>query len=133
MGTTIVKSLIKGIIYAAIGVCVWFGIHAYGVSPTAAASFPTVPSEKWQAVFLEAGQVYFGKLADHDGGYVALSNVYYLKEAADLQQSNLNLVKLGGELHGPEDVIYIRKESITFWENMKDTSRVVKSIEGARQ
>jgi hypothetical protein len=59
--------------------------------------------------------------------------VYYLKSASELEQSNLNLVKLGGELHGPEDTIYIRKESISFWENMKDSSRVVQSIESAKR
>jgi hypothetical protein len=128
----ILKSLIQGVIYALIAMSViWF---AHGpMHAGKASSFPPIPADTWQAVFLTGGQVYFGKLSDVGDGYVSLSNVYYLKSANELEQSNLNLVKLGGELHGPEDTIYIRKESISFWENMKDTSRVVQTIQGARQ
>ncbi len=127
MGTIIFKSFIQGIIFALIGaVTIWL-LCSFGIIGQAN-SFPAVPTDKWQAVFLESGQVYFGRMFDAGGDYVTLSNVYYLKEASDLSQSNLNLVKLGGELHGPEDTIHIRKDSISFWENMKDTSRVVQSI-----
>lgn len=126
------KSLIKGVIYALIAiVSLW--IYTTYIGSLAGNSFPTIPTDKYQAVFLESGQVYFGKLTDSGGSYVRLRDVYYLKEASELNQSNLNLVKLGGELHGPEDTIYIRKESIAFWENMKDTSRVVQSIAGSKQ
>ncbi len=129
----ILKSLIKGITYALIAiVAIWLYTSYIGPLQSRAA-FPAASAEKYQAVFLQSGQVYFGRLSDTSGDYVTLSDVYYLKEASELTQSNLNLVKLGGELHGPEDTIYIRKESITFWENMKDTSRVVQSIQGSKQ
>ena len=128
------KSLVKGVIYALIAVCVlWTATEYMNIGGSNAETFPPVSSQKWQAVFLTGGQVYFGKLSDVGNGYVTLSDVYYLKSASELEQSNLNLVKLGGELHGPEDTIYIRKESISFWENMKDTSRVVQSIQSAKQ
>lgn len=126
------EGIVIGIVFWIVGAVVMIG-SAFALGAEFKTAFPAVPQDKWQAVFLESGQVYFGKLVEAEGGYVALSNVYYLKEASELQASNLNLVKLGGELHGPEDVIYIRKESISFWENMKATSRVVQSIEGARQ
>lgn len=129
MAEIIVKSFIKGVIYALIGAVTVWALHAYG-GIGGGSTFPDIPNDKWQAVFLEGGQVYFGRMTDTGGGYVTLSNVYYLKEASDLSQSNLNLVKLGGELHGPEDTINVRKESISFWENMKDTSRVVQTIAG---
>lgn len=93
--------------------------------------FPKVDDKLWQAVFLENGQVYFGKLEEHDQNYVVLREVFYLREATDLDAkdtANLNLIKLGGEVHGPEDEMYINKESILYFEDMKDTSRVVQSI-----
>lgn len=128
-----VQSLVKGIVYAAIALCViWIAVTYMGIGNTTTA-FPRIPESKWQAVFLAGGQVYFGKLTDVGNDYVSLSDVYYLKSANELEQSNLNLVKLGGELHGPEDTIYIRKASISFWENMKDTSRVVQTIRGTKQ
>ncbi len=130
MADTIITSCIKGIVYALIGAATVYALYSFGT--IGGNRFPEVPADKWQAVFLENGQVYFGRMHDTGGDYVSLSNVYYLKEASDLSQSNLNLVKLGGELHGPEDTINIRKESIAFWENMKDTSRVVQSIAGSQ-
>lgn len=101
----------------------------------------------YQAVFLNNGQVYFGKL-DLDGGWVKLSDIYYLQLTEDLQpastqsdantqptttgagsqQQQIQLVKLGSELHGPEDEMYIAKDKILFWENMKSDSKVMQSI-----
>ncbi len=105
-------------------------LYGWGVLPFS--SVPGLSSDKWQAVFLSNNQVYFGKLSDENPSYVTLRNVYYLRTASDLQESkegsNLNLIKLGGEVHGPEDVMYIPKASVVFWENLKDSSRIVQSI-----
>jgi hypothetical protein len=97
----------------------------------------------YQAVFLTNGQVYFGKL-EIDRGWIVLKDIYYLQVKEDLQaatgsttpptstnnnqQQSIQLVKLGSELHGPEDTMYIAKDKILFWENMKDDSKVLESI-----
>jgi hypothetical protein len=97
-------------------------------------------SSKWQAVFLTDGQVYFGKLQNYNNSYALLHNVYYLKFAEGLQQEkasssgslssrNLNLIRLGGEAHGPEGDMYIAKDKILFFENLKANSTVVGAIE----
>ncbi len=93
---------------------------------------------EWQAVVLSDGQVYFGHLTNHNRSFYLLTNIYYLKYGNALQQSGgadtaspeqkLNLIKLGGELHGPEDMMYIAKDKIVFIENLKDSSLVVKAI-----
>jgi hypothetical protein len=126
---------IKIILFWLVGfLALWIAVTTLGLNT--AASFPSVDASKWQAVFLSNNQVYFGKLKNYDGTYVTLSDVYYLRTASDLDQSgtaSLNLIKLGGELHGPEDPIFIPKSSVLFWENMKATSRVVETILGAQQ
>lgn len=90
---------------------------------------------KWQSVFLNNGQVYFGHLQKTGGDYVEITNVYYLRAAQALQppasptpSPSFELVKLGGELHGPEDAMYFEKSSILFWENMRSDSQVVQAI-----
>lgn len=90
---------------------------------------------KWQSVFLNNGQVYFGHLQRTEGDYAEITNVYYLRAAQSLQppasstpSPSFELVKLGGELHGPEDAIYFEKASILFWENMRSDSQVVQTI-----
>lgn len=96
---------------------------------------PETLDGRYQAVFLLDGQVYFGKLSNHNARFSELHNVYYLKYGKELQQGggdiqsqNLNLVKLGGEVHGPEDTMYISKDKILFIENLKDASSVVQAI-----
>ena len=104
--------------------------------------------EGWQAVFLDNGQVYFGKLSI-DSDFYVLSDIYYLQAeqtvlgvdttagSADNQQAaakkqNTRLVKFGNELHGPEDEMHIERSKILFWENMKDESNVVKAIQESK-
>src|SRR6185436_1501608 len=85
----------------------------------------------YQAVFLDDGQVYFGKLSG-GRGWLALSDIYYLQGTEPLQQTesgktinsaqNIQLIKLGNELHGPADTMYIKGDKVLFWENMKEDS-----------
>ena len=102
---------------------------------------PRPNSDGWQAVFLTNGQVYFGKIESVHGRYVTLTDIFYLQvsqplqqpdNADNAQQPNLNLIKLGDELHGPEDAMYIERKNIMFWENLKPSSNVVRAIEEAR-
>ena len=91
-------------------------------------------------MFLTNGQVYFGKISK-SGQWIKLSDVYYLQITDPLQpagnqgdsvipkkEQSIQLVKLGSELHGPADVMYIEKDKILFWENMKDDSKVLQAI-----
>lgn len=98
-------------------------------------NFPPVRGSEWQAVFLTNNQVYFGHLKNYGMEYASLSNIFYLRAADSLQPSAstppgsaLQLVKLGSELHGPQDVMYIPKDKIMFWENLKPDSQVVQAI-----
>ncbi len=92
----------------------------------------------YQAVFLTNGQVYFGKVTRKDSSYVVLGDVFYLQANKQLQpqtdeakaaSSQLSLVKLGSELHGPSDVMHINRDQILFFEDLKKDSRVVKAID----
>ncbi len=129
----VVEHAVRAGIYAVVFLVLFalvFGI--FGFDPWS--DFPAVPRDKWQAVFLENGQTYFGKLREEGKEYVVLREVYYLREAQSAEESaNLNLVKLGGELHGPEDILYLRKDAIAYWENLKETSRIVDAIGKAKQ
>lgn len=96
---------------------------------------------KYQAVFLTNGQVYFGKIANINGRYVNLKTIFYLNSQSQTNQSTNNtsgnnqftLVKLGCELHGPYDQMIINRSNVTFWENLQDNSQVVKSIKQWQQ
>lgn len=89
-------------------------------------------SANYQAVFLDNNQVYFGKLKGLDRTYATLVDIFYLQVAQPLQPSepatNVNLIKLGSELHGPADEMQINREHILFVETLRDDSQVVKAI-----
>ena len=129
------------LLIAVIVVIVWlFGQQAY----------LAMNAKGYQAVFLTNGQVYFGKVSII-GQWIKLTDIYYLQVTQPLQQaltseqaknatptaagaaagavqSNIQLIKLGSELHGPTDVMYIEKDKVLFWENMKNDSKVVDAI-----
>lgn len=93
----------------------------------------------WQAIFLNNNQVYFGKVVKENDLVVVVKNIYYLQSAMSLQRSDdkslqqqggeFALIKLGNEIHGPEDEMFINKEQVMFIENLKEESKIVKAIE----
>lgn len=92
--------------------------------------------DEYQAVFLSNGQVYFGKLKDLNSTYAKLTDIYYLqvkqavqpKQGDTNQSNNVQLVKLGQELHGPEDAMQINRDQVVFWENLKKSGKVTQAI-----
>jgi len=96
-----------------------------------------INQNEYQSVFLNSGQVYFGKITFMNKDYLKLSDIYYLQNGGSGIQaaqsnsstpSNLSLVKLGCELHAPEDLMVINMNQVTFWENLQNKGSVVKAI-----
>lgn len=92
-------------------------------------------ADSYQAVFLSNNQVYFGKLSKLNSPYPVLTDVYYIQAfaAQDLSSTakagnQLQLVKLGSELHQPQNVMYLNRSQILFIEPLKPDSQIVKSI-----
>lgn len=88
-----------------------------------------VDTSKTQAVFLNGGQVYFGKIKTLNSRYLRLDDVFYLRvnqqvqpNSASQQNTTPELVPLGCELHRPQKEMIINRDQITFWENLKDDS-----------
>jgi hypothetical protein len=126
------RVLVILLIVVSVAVLGWFGWSTLSAATADAA----VKGKQYQAVFLTNGQVYFGKVSHTDSSYVKLTDIYYLqvqqqvqpKDQSSSQQPQVSLAKLGGELHGPEDVMYIARQQVLFWENLKDDGKVTKAI-----
>ncbi|MGB3945268.1 MAG: hypothetical protein WBK76_00305 [Candidatus Saccharimonadales bacterium] len=100
----------------------------------------TIDGAKYQAVFFTNGQVYFGKLKALNDDYMRMTDIYYLQaksseenksnpqEASAQDASNVQLVKLGSEIHGPDDEMVVNKDQILFFENLKKDSNVSTTI-----
>ncbi len=99
----------------------------------------TIDTSKFQAVFFTNGQVYFGKLQILNSSYMKLNDVWYLQtkssststpvQQTTAQSSNdVQLVQLGGEIHGPTDQMVINKDQVLFFENLKPDGQVTQTI-----
>lgn len=107
----------------------WCGISMVPVQPRA---------DRYQAVFLENGQVYFGKLSRISAAYVQLDEAYYSKqqtlpedmsdETAESLAANVALAKVGSETYGPEDTLQVRADQILFWQDLSEDSKVARAI-----
>ncbi len=102
-----------------------------------------IDSGKYQAVFFTNGQVYFGKLSSQNDNYMKLTDIFYLQTQASEeegdsknpqqttndQSGNVQLIKLGNEVHGPEDEMIISRDQVLFYENLKKDGKVSQKID----
>lgn len=99
-----------------------------------------IDSSKYQAVFLTNGQIYFGDLHPYNDEYLRLTTGYYpqAKVTGDAEDTNkastanangIQLIRLGDEVYGPENEIFISKKQILHYENLKPDSKVSQLIE----
>lgn len=95
-------------------------------SPGAPVTFTT----PYQAVMLNTGQGFFGKLEGMGTPYPVLTDVYYIQMQAnqDTKQTTSIFVKRGKEAHGPDRMI-LNAQHILFIEPVATDSQVAKLIE----
>jgi hypothetical protein len=98
-----------------------------------------VKKNQYQAVFLTNGQVYFGKLESGGPQFIRLKDVYYLQTTQDLQKTDeakaadtsnqtQTLIRLGKEIHGPDNEMLISRSQVLFFENISNDGTVGKAI-----
>lgn len=98
-----------------------------------------VKKNQYQAVFLTNGQVYFGKLESGGPQFLRLKDVYYLQTNQDPQKTDdatkteannqtQTLIRLGKEIHGPDNEMLISRDQVLFFENISNDGTVGKAI-----
>jgi len=134
----VIAPIVLLILLVAAGLIGWFshGQTAY--------SDKSIHTNEYQALFLTNGQVYFGKLSNLGQKYVSMTDIYYLQvqqtssgteqnvqpaSNSSTPNSQVSLAKLGNELHGPEDHMFVASDQVLFWENMKNDSKVTQAID----
>jgi hypothetical protein len=82
------------------------------------------------AIFLTNNQVYFGHIDAESGKTLVLKQIYYIQPVKSGDQPNdISLLKLGNELHGPEDMMEINRDQILFIEKLRPDGKVAKAID----
>jgi hypothetical protein len=91
-------------------------------------------STEYQAVFLDNGQVFFGKLSGTGSPFLTLREVYYVQTLVEREKkktANL-LIKRGSEWHNP-DFMRINTRHILVIEPVGPDSRVAQLIREAKR
>lgn len=101
-----------------------------------------IDNTKYQAVFLSNGQIYFGKLYTHSDETMRLTDGYFPQAQADASADDeeatdtsggIQLIRLGDEVYGPENEIFISKDQILHYENLRTDSKVARLIQQNEQ
>jgi|SRR5580658_1926346 hypothetical protein len=83
----------------------------------------------YQAVLLDTGLVYYGKISGLNTDYPTLRDVYYVQQTTDPQTKQVNnvLVRRGNEWHGPSMTV-LNSRHIVLVEPVGPNSKVAQLI-----
>jgi hypothetical protein len=101
----------------------YFGRDVVARPPAAAAH---IDRAAYQAIVLNVGQTYYGKLTVADEETYLLTDVYYFLPAETGQPNRL--VKRGGEFFGPREPMVILARQVLWFENVRDDSELAAAI-----
>jgi len=104
-----------------------FSVGCNPVQPTSASA--AVDANKYYAVLLSNGAVYFGKLEGLGSAYPVLRDVYYVQTTTNPETKAVSsiLVKRGKEWHGPDRMI-LNEKAVVFVEPVGADSKVSQLI-----
>jgi hypothetical protein len=88
---------------------------------------------EYQALFLDNGQVFFGKLSDIGSDYPLLKEVFYVQTQTNPETKEVRsiLIKRGNEWHGPTSM-RVNSKHIVVIEPVSAESKVAKLITEAK-
>ena len=98
-----------------------------------------VQKDTYQAVTLSNNQLYFGKITKISDTTITLEDVYYIatpptssESTTDPQKDSTIIRPLRKAVYSPENILYLNKDQLIGWQNLKPDSQVVKSISDQR-
>ena len=111
----------KGILGITVIICALVLVQGCGNKP----SFST----EYQAIFLDNGQVYFGKISELGTKFPLLDDVFYVQSQMNKDTKEISnlLIKRGGEWHAPKNM-RINSDHIVFIEPVTSDSKVAQLI-----
>lgn len=137
----VLKTLLALVLISGLSAGAWFGRQTV--------AYAGIDTSRYQAVYLDNDNVYFGKVQVLLGGDLLLKDVFRVQAAPDNNaagagstdtndtgaaqpSSEIRLIKPGKELHAPDDTMLINRSRVRFIENIGNDSSVTKAIKDYR-
>lgn len=130
-GETIKRILLGLLIGVALGGLIYLAVVLLTADPFGGA----VDESRYQAVFLDDGRVYFGRLEEGSDEFYQLREAFYIQEVPGESEGDpptQQVQPLSTEFHGPEDRMLIAKDDVVVVENLRPDSEVAEAIERVR-
>lgn len=127
-GETIRRVLLGLLIGAVLGGLIYLAVLLLAPDPFAG----VVDERRYQAVFLDDGRVYFGRLEDGSDEFYLLQEAFYIQEVPGETEEDpptQQVQPLSAEFHGPEDRMLIAKDDVVVVENLRPDSEVAGAID----
>lgn len=108
----------------------WYGARQQGQS---------INRSAYQVVYLTNGQAYFGKLQNTDGQYLVMQSPYTAQSVetplkdGETPAPTTTLLRVRDQVYGPDDSIAIRAETVAFWQNLRDDSKITALLKSKQQ
>lgn len=106
-------------------------LAAYGAADLVGsrkADLPGVDRERYQAVVLSSGVVYFGHLRALDDDYYELRDAFFIQEVKKANaEPERRVLPLTQEVHGPENRMVIPRGQVVSVENLRTDSPVAEA------
>lgn len=135
-GIVKLKSLKAGLVLAIAAVIVSIVGVVWLVQQIYQTNLQHIDTSKYQVVYLVNGQAYFGKLQNTSGDFLILRSPYIAQSVentnksstTDTSSTQTTILKVTDQIYGPEDSIAIKSSQVTFWQNLRDDSKVAQAI-----
>ncbi|MBI2411633.1 MAG: hypothetical protein HYV24_00275 [Deltaproteobacteria bacterium] len=95
-------------------------------------TLPRKLTADYHAVFLDNGQVFFGRLKAPSSDFIELTDVFYVRSETNKETKEVRsvLIKRGQEWHGP-DMMFVNSKHVTLIEPVSPGSKVGELIKEA--
>ena len=131
------KKNLKKLIVIAIAALLFGAVLGYAVLQNIRPTGQKIDRDGYQAVYTTSGQLFFGKLQNSEGNFLVLKTPYTAQDVAPTDadpatpeeaDAATSLLPVSSQLYGPDESMAIRAEQVSFWQNLRDDSKVSQAI-----
>lgn len=90
-------------------------------------------TSQYRAVTMDNDQVFYGKLEGDKHDYLVLTEAFYYQPGISARgtgadQGNIRIIKVGTELHQPQDRVMLNRDHVVTVQTLTDESKIIQAM-----